>query len=177
VSRLRVWCAGASIGYLVGWLAGSNVLKMAEGRRLGRPEPRTALPAPVESPEPLIGRENGVQRCGLLDPIGRNRCSLPRDHEGLHRNPDAHDVPWPTPTRWVDLFGIDPDYTGGLSTDEFIERNRAGADPLPTQRADEPCTRTLGVLTCPFTGPHTAHAYQSGTCGPDRKSDTDEGIE
>jgi hypothetical protein len=159
VSRLLAWCAGASVGYVVGWLAGSNVLKMAEGRRLGRPEPRTALSASVEKPEPLIGRENGTQRCGLLDPIGRNRCSLPRDHEGLHRNPDAHDVPWPTPTRWVDLFGA------------------LAPDPLPTQRADEPCTRTLGVLTCPFTGPHTSHAYQSGTCGPDRKSDTDEGIE
>ena len=57
MSRLRVWCAGASLGYVVGWLAGSNVLKMAEGRRLGRPEPQTALSAPVESPEPLIARE------------------------------------------------------------------------------------------------------------------------
>jgi hypothetical protein len=59
MSRLRVWCAGASIGYLLGWLAGSNVLKMAEARRLGRPEPRAALSAPVESPEPRIGREAG----------------------------------------------------------------------------------------------------------------------
>lgn len=30
--------------------------------------------------------------------------------------------------RWVDLFGIDPDYTDGLSAQEFIDRNRGEQD-------------------------------------------------
>lgn len=79
--------------------------------------------------------------------------------------------------RWVDLFGIDPDYTDGLPVDEWLERNRAGIDPIPAQRDGEPCPVTLGPLTCPFTGPHTNHAFQSGTWAPDRKADADERIE
>lgn len=29
--------------------------------------------------------------------------------------------------RWTDLIGIDPDYTGGLPVDEFLEKNRGTA--------------------------------------------------
>jgi hypothetical protein len=107
---LLVASSAASVGYLVGWLAGSNVLKMAEGRRLGRPEPRTALSGHTESLEPRTAPQNGAER-------------------------------------------------------------------IPTQRDDEPCPVTLGSLTCPLKGPHTSHPFQSGTWAPDRKDDTDEGIE
>jgi hypothetical protein len=71
--------------------------------------------------------------------------------------------------------------SGGLAGSQAAEGRAhleaALSDEIPTQRAGEPCTHTLGALTCPFRGPHTAHAFQSGTWAPDRKHDTDEGID
>ena len=81
--------------------------------------------------------------------------------------------------RWVDLFGIDPDYTDGLPVDEFIERNRAGfGDPIPAQRDDEPCQQRSpgGGLICCRTGHHTAHLFE-GSHARDRKADADEEVE
>lgn len=146
--RLLALCSGLSAGYVVGWLAGSNVLRLAEVHRLARPG------VPVRPPEP--------------------RSGVPEK-----------------PLRWVDLFGIDPDYTDGLPVDVWLDRNRRDADPIPTQRLypleevaaefgvdmEDDCPVTLGPLRCPFTGPHSNHAFQSDTWAPDGKDDTDEGIE
>lgn len=32
-----------------------------------------------------------------------------------------------SPITWVDLFGIAPDFTGGLPVDEFLEESRGEA--------------------------------------------------
>lgn len=62
-------------------------------------------------------------------------------------------------------------------TERRPEPEAALTAAIPAQRTDEPCPITLGPLTCPFRGPHTSHAFQSGTWAPDRKDDADERIE
>lgn len=52
-----------------------------------------------------------------------------QDGDGQIFHVRAHDVDILTrpDVRWTDLFGIDPDYTEGLSTEEWLEANRGDA--------------------------------------------------
>jgi hypothetical protein len=184
MTRLRVWCAGASIGYLVGWLAGSNVQRLAEGRRLAadyrrnegaamsaerrarsmahtpartaaRPrEPRTGLSAPVESPEPLNGRETGAQRCSDVDIWSYQHCARKAGHPGSH----------------IDDTGLT---AWGTHEPPILPAIREAMD-----EAAPPCTTRSpgGGLTCCRKGAHTAHLFE-GAHARDRKQDADEGIE
>jgi hypothetical protein len=112
------WSSGASLGLLVGWLAGYSTRDGLNLRRLSRPE--TPASVTVRPREPL----NGSQAV-----------------EGR------------------------PSLEAALSGE------------IPAQR-DEPCAERSpgGGLVCYQTGTHHAHTF-AGTCAPDRKEDTDEGIE
>lgn len=165
--RLLAWSFGASCGYLIGWLAGSNVSRLAEGRRLARPgvavrplEPLTAVPSSTEPPEALNGAQEGT---------------WPLDVAALHARPDyqeamrrAEDMSWDDAVDLVEWLA-----TRGIPTQRDTGH---GPPPWPLPTGDA-CPVTLGPLTCPFTGHHTVHAFQSATWAPDRKADADQEVE
>jgi hypothetical protein len=74
------------------------------------------------------------------------RCGCPDEADDIvfgpsHRCSKPIPDPLPRPTRWSDLFGIDPDYTEGLPIDEWLERNRGTAELryMGTLDEDERC--------------------------------------
>lgn len=89
----------------------------------GRIDDLTAIP--TDQPEEV--RCGGERRSGARDgltclaavPPGWPHvpCVRPFKHEGEHSA---------TP-KWVDLFGIDPDYTGGQDVNEWLDESRGDA--------------------------------------------------
>lgn len=166
------WSTGASLGYVVGWLAGSNVLRMAEGHRLARPGPRTPARTGVETREAGNGAQAGAQpfivsapKCGNVDPYSLNVCARERGHRGSHATGltawSAH-VPCPvsSPTRHLPCIRVG-------AHDEHWWR-----DPRPACPQYSPG----GGIPCSVKGPHTAHIFL-GTHARDAKDDADERIE
>ncbi len=57
--------------------------------------------------------------------LGTSRSAVMR--EALQRAVDAAKVKARPEVRWVDLYGIDPNYTDGVPVEEWLEANRGEA--------------------------------------------------
>lgn len=62
--------------------------------------------------------------CGMSEDGRRTGVAGPRSDEQVGTAPEGHREGG---LRWVDLFGIDPDYCGGRDVNEWLDERRGDA--------------------------------------------------